>query len=69
MTDGPVLGQIGRMSKKQTLKIEIVGELKPNEWDEFAACLKECAKRFPGKIRVIYKRYRVSIKKAVRNKR
>jgi len=69
MTDGPVLGQVGRMSKKHTQKIEILGELKPSEWAEFVECLKECAKRFPGKIRIIPKKYSVTIKKSVRNKR
>ena len=62
MTDGPVLGQVGFPRGKRTLKIEIVGELKPREWEEFVACVRECAKRFPGKIEIIRKEYKVPIK-------
>lgn len=62
MTDGPVLGQVGFPRGKQTLKIEIVGELTPKEWAEFVECLRECAKRFPGKVRIIKKAYKVPLK-------
>jgi hypothetical protein len=68
MTDGPVLGQVGLVSKNEAVKIEVVGELKPKEWHEFVECLRECAKRFRGKIKIIDKRYKIR-KKAVRNRR
>jgi len=62
MTDGPVLGQVGFPRGKRTLKIEIVGELKPREWQEFVECIRDCAKKFPGKIRVVAKEYKVAMK-------
>lgn len=52
MTDRPVIGQLGRADAAEQRKVEVIGELKPPEWDEFVACLKECAKRFRGKITV-----------------
>jgi hypothetical protein len=48
MTDRPVVGQIGRTDWNETKKIEIVGQLRPEQWDEFVACLKECVKKHPG---------------------
>jgi hypothetical protein len=63
MTDGPVLGQVGLVSKKHAVKIEIVGELTPKEWEEFVECLRECAKRFKGKVRITYKRYKLRARK------
>jgi hypothetical protein len=68
MTDEPVLGQVGFVTKRVAVKIEIVGEMKPKEWNEFVECLRECAKRFRGKIRIIDKRYQLP-KKAVRKRR
>ncbi len=62
MTDGPVLGQVGFPRGNKTLKIEIIGELTPLEWEEFVACVRECARRFPGKIRILGKAYKVPLK-------
>lgn len=47
MTDKPVIGQVGRTDRDQTIKVEILGELKREEWQEFVDCLKACASRFP----------------------
>jgi hypothetical protein len=62
MTDGPVIGQVGLAGRTQTLKIEIIGELKPKEWDEFVACLRECLKRHPGKLKLVKRTYKVRMK-------
>jgi len=62
MTDRPVIGQLGRTDATETKKVEFIGELRPEEWDEFIACVKECAKRFGDKITVNETTYRVRIK-------
>jgi hypothetical protein len=61
MTDRPVIGQIGRVSGTEQLKIEVIGELKPREWEEFKACLIACAKRFPN-ITIKEQKYKVKVK-------
>lgn len=62
MTDGPVIGQVGLAGSKQTLKVEIIGELKPKEWAEFVECLRECLKRHPGKLKLVQRKYKVKMK-------
>jgi hypothetical protein len=47
MTDRPIIGQIGRPDKRETIKYEIIGELTQDEWNEFIECLTACIKRFP----------------------
>jgi hypothetical protein len=61
MTDRPVIGQIGRVTGAEQLKIEIIGELKRKEWEEFRACLEQCCKRFPN-LTVREQRYSVKVK-------
>lgn len=68
--DEPVIGQLGRGDRKQdkAATIVVVGQLKPAEWEEFMACLKECIKRFPGKLKLQSKTYSVKIRKAKKKK-
>ena len=62
MTDGPVLGQVEFPRGKKTIKLEIVGQLRPREWEEFVACVRECTKRFPGKVQIFVRQYNVPMK-------
>jgi hypothetical protein len=66
MTDGPVIGQVGLAGKKETLKVEIIGSLKPKEWAEFVECLRECLKRYPGKLRILKRKYKAPAKRRPR---
>jgi hypothetical protein len=68
--DEPVIGQVGRSNRKrdEAAKIEIVGKLLPAEWEEFVACLKECIKRFPGKLTLRLATYSIKVKKVKKKK-
>jgi autonomous glycyl radical cofactor GrcA len=61
MTDRPVIGQIGRVSGTEQLKIEVIGELTPNQWDDFKAALMALAKRFPN-LTIKEQKYKVKVK-------
>lgn len=63
--DDPVIGQVGRADRKseQAVKVEIVGQLKPKEWAELVAQLKQLVKRFPGKLKLRESKYSIKVKK------
>lgn len=60
MTDRPVIGQIGRVSGTEQLKIEVIGELTPKEWDAFKDCLLACTKRFRN-LTIKEQKYKVKV--------
>lgn len=62
MIDRPIIGQLGRTDAYKTTKVEVIGELEPDEWAEFIECLKECAGRFGNKITIKERTYRVPIR-------
>jgi hypothetical protein len=62
MSDKPVIGDVGRPDSNETLKVEIIGELKPPEWAEFIECLKACAKRYSNKITITERKVKARIK-------
>ena len=68
--DEPVIGQLGRPNSKtdQAATIEIVGKLRPREWEEFMACLKECIKRFPGKLQIKQRIHSLKVKRKRKKK-
>lgn len=61
MTDRPVIGQIGRVTNGEQIKIEIIGELTRNQWNEFKECLERCCKKFPN-LTIREQRYGVAMK-------
>jgi len=62
MVDRPVIGQIARTDALSQSRIEIIGELKKNEWAEFFQCMKECVAPFTGRISVRLKNSKRPIK-------
>lgn len=62
MVDRPIIGQIARTDAGSQSKIEVIGELTAVEWEEFFACIKECASAYPGRISVRMMKFKVPIK-------
>jgi hypothetical protein len=62
MIDRPIIGQIGRTDQFSTTKLEIIGQLDPDEWACFIACVKACAASYGNRLTVSERTYRVPIK-------
>jgi len=57
MIDRPVIGQIGRTDATATTKLEIIGQLDPDEWAAFVACIKACAAPYGSELTVRERTY------------
>ncbi|MCC7484942.1 MAG: hypothetical protein IT529_08100 [Burkholderiales bacterium] len=59
MSDKPVLGNLGRVLPEGAQLLEIRGQLKQEEWAEFIECVRQCARKYGGKILVESKEIQV----------
>ena len=50
MVDRPVIGQITRADVDSQSKIEIIGQLTKEEWQDFYECIKACGKPYIGRL-------------------